>query len=97
MDLLLCVVFRYRDATDVRYAHPARCTITAVTQQWGRVFDDVPHGWKMICLRAFPDGVPDLTRALPTIASWDDADQRTDVFLSTEETWTAAIGLPPKQ
>ncbi len=80
---------------DYRRVQDARCTITGVTQQFGRVFDEVPHGWKTICLLNFPKGVPDLIRTLPLIASWDDAEPRTDVLLSSKETWTAAIGLDP--
>lgn len=52
------------------------CTsrIVAVTQQWGKPFDQIPHGWKTVCAVEFPAGIPPLVLALPTIESWYEND-----------------------
>jgi len=64
-----------------------------VTQQFGQAFDEVPHGWKTICLLDFPDDVPDLIQDLPVSASWDDSTPGRQVELSSDETWTALIDV----
>ena len=47
--------------------------IAAVTQQWGKPFDELPHGWKTISLVEFPRGVPAVVDALPVVDGWDDS------------------------
>jgi len=79
--------------TDHRCTRRALSIIRAVTQQFGQAFDEVPHGWKTICLLDFPDDVPDLIRDLPVIASWYDSTPGRQVELSSDETWTALIDV----
>jgi hypothetical protein len=59
--------------------------IRAVTQQWGKPFDHVPHGWKTICIVEFPDGVPSLIECLPSIDAW--YENRYGVCVCDENTW----------
>lgn len=61
--------------------------ITAVTQQFGKPFNEVPHGWKTICYIQFPTKSPELLKQLPTVDAWY---QNTEtVCLSSLETWQA--------
>jgi len=47
--------------------------IHAVTQQLGKPFDSIPHGWKTICAVDFPHGVPDLIERLPIVGTWGES------------------------
>jgi hypothetical protein len=54
---------------------PERCwdvtaRVVAVTQQFGYPWDEVPHGWKTICIIEFPAGVPEVIDALPVVDAW---------------------------
>jgi hypothetical protein len=61
--------------------------VTAVTQQFGKPFTEVPHGWKTICYIQLPTELPELLKQLPTIDAWH---QNTEtVYLSSLETWQA--------
>jgi hypothetical protein len=61
--------------------------VTAVTQQFGKPFPEVPHGWKTICYIQFPTELPELLKQLPTVDAWY---QNTEVVcLSSLETWQA--------
>ena len=62
-----------------------RSRIHAVTQQWAKPFDQVPHGWKTICVVEFPDGVPPLVESLPSIDAWYQNEDR--VCVCDEVTW----------
>ncbi len=44
--------------------------IIAVTQQFGKPINEIPHGWKTICAVEFPAGIPQLVRELATVESW---------------------------
>ena len=46
--------------------------IHAATQQFGKPFDEIPSGWKSICVIDFPRGVPPLVERLPVASSWGD-------------------------
>ena len=61
--------------------------ITAVTQQWGKPFDDLPHGWKTISLVEFPRGVPALIDALPIVDHWYES--AVSVCLANQDTVSA--------
>jgi len=55
--------------------HPAlavstECDILAVTQQFAKPLDCIPHGWKTICLVRFLAVIPEMIRALPTVDAW---------------------------
>jgi hypothetical protein len=51
-------------------AFPTRAVLHAVTQQFAKPFDEIPHGWKTIAAFTFPTGIPALVDALPVAASW---------------------------
>ncbi len=58
--------------------HPTRAEATlaivrAVTQQYGKPFDVIPHGWKTICVIDFPQGIPGLVERLPTVGAWGES------------------------
>jgi len=62
-----------------------KCEILAVTQQFAKPFDEIPHGWKTICLMKFDDGIPDIVATLPTVNGW--YENRDTVSLCDEDTW----------
>jgi len=65
------------------------CKVAAVTQEFGKPFPEVPHGWKTICCIQFPTELPELLRQLPTVDTWY---QNTEaVCLSNLETWQAIV------
>jgi hypothetical protein len=51
-------------------AEPTTAVIQAVTQQFSRRFDSVPHGWKTITLFDFPRGCPQSIARLPILDAW---------------------------
>jgi hypothetical protein len=61
------------------------CRIIAATQQFGKPFPGVPHGWKTICLVQFAGGVPPIVQQLPTVDSWYQNDAW--VCVCNEATW----------
>jgi hypothetical protein len=63
----------------------ARCRILGVTQQFAAPFDEVPHGWKTICLVEFPEGVPAVIASLPMVNGW--YENQNTVGFCDEETW----------
>jgi hypothetical protein len=99
--VLVFVSFAYADLPigkrfDYLYPHghvqraalaPSR--IIAVTQQFGRPFDQLPHGWKTICLIEFPHGRPHLIEQLPTVDEWFESDRA--ACLCSEATYRALI------
>ena len=62
-----------------------RSRILAATQQWGKPFHEIPHGWKTIVVVQFSDGVPQLVRELPNVDSW--YENKEWVCLCNRETW----------
>ena len=93
-------VFRYhRDETAVRHrdeleilfrpkplatALSARVRIIAVTQQSGEPCSEMLDGEKTIAVLEFPDGVPAMIDALPTVNEWGES--REAVALCSQET-----------
>jgi hypothetical protein len=65
-------------------AVPTDCEILAVTQQFSKPFDCIPHGWKTICLVRFATDIPEMIRTLPTIDGWINPNW---LCLCDEETW----------
>ncbi len=62
-----------------------KCRVIAVTQQWGKPFLEVPHGWNTICMIEFPEGIPELVHQLPVVDGWY---QNKDwVCICDETTW----------
>lgn len=63
-----------------------KCTsrIIAVTQQFGKSFNEIPHDWKTICAIQFPAGIPSFVLALPVADSWHT--NSLQICLSTPET-----------
>ncbi len=57
-----------RDAPD--RAESTHAVLHAVTQQFGKPFDTLPHGWKTICVIGFPAGVPAMVDKLPHRETW---------------------------
>src|SRR5690348_11575114 len=77
--------------------HPERAeaTVTAivgVTQQFGKPFDGVPHGWKTVCLLDFPEGEPATMAHLPTVDTWGES--KACVCLCTRETLDSIMRSP---
>lgn len=66
------------------------CQILAVTQQYAKPFDEIPHGWKTICLLKFEDGVPDVIASLPVVNGW--YENRNTVSICDESTWRLKAG-----
>jgi hypothetical protein len=65
-------------------AEPTVAMIVGVTQQFGKPFEGVPHGWKTICLLDFPEGEPAVVADLPTVDAWGES--KACVSLCTRET-----------
>ncbi len=76
------------------HGHPERAeatvtTMVAVTQQFAKPFDAVPHGWKTICLMDFPEGEPAVMAGLPTVDAWGES--KTCICLCTREAARALL------
>jgi len=61
------------------------CRIIAATQDFGKPFPEIPHGWKTICLIQFTGGMPRLVRQLPVVDSW--YQNKEWVCICDEATW----------
>jgi len=59
----------------------ATSEIIAVTQQYAKPLDFIPHGWKTICLIDFSVGARPLVEKLSTIETWDQQ-ERTEICLA---------------
>lgn len=46
-----------------------KCQIVKVTQQFGKIFNEIPHGWKTICQFEF-ENIPKMIDSLPVIETW---------------------------
>jgi hypothetical protein len=68
---------------------PTIAIIHAVTQQFAKPFDEIPHGWKTICLIDFPGGPPRLIEQLRTADSWFETNE--PVGLCGRETMEARL------
>jgi hypothetical protein len=67
------------DESNVRWV---RSEVVAVTQQFARPWDEMPHGWKTITVLRFDPAVPDLVA------------QPISILISSRETWHARQGGP---
>lgn len=76
---------------DFRRSTRTLCVVSAVTQQFFKPFDEIPHGWKTICFLDFPEGIPDLIARLPVAEGWYETAEESHVLLSTDATWVALI------
>ncbi|WP_093908101.1 hypothetical protein [Streptomyces sp. cf386] len=76
--------FRRSDKSDVAWV---TTTVVAVTQQFGVVWDVIPHGWKTLAVLRFEPEIPALIRDLPEAARW--FDQRISVYVSDSDAWQA--------
>ena len=61
------------------------CRVIAATQQWGKPFAEIPHGWKTICVIHFAGGIPELVQQLPVVDDWYQNAQW--VCMCDEESW----------
>jgi hypothetical protein len=62
-----------------------RCEVVAVTQQYAKPFDELPHGWKTICVVKFEEGIPDIIASLPVVNGW--YENRYTVSLCDADVW----------
>ena len=58
--------------------------LTGATQQYGKPFDLIPHGWKTICKFSFSGELPRLISDLPVIDDWADYQYGLEVVMCTE-------------
>src|SRR5581483_5110290 len=59
--------------------------VIAVTQQFNKPFDEIPHGWKTITLFEFPRGIPELVDQLPTVGAWGELSDGQCAWLANED------------
>jgi hypothetical protein len=59
--------------------------VIAATQEFGKPFPEIPHGWKTICAVHFPRGIPQIVQQLPTVDTWYQNDAW--VCVCDEATW----------
>ncbi|CAL9405408.1 hypothetical protein SUDANB105_01541 [Streptomyces sp. enrichment culture] len=76
--------YRRHDADDVAWV---TTTVVAVTQQFARPMDAIPHGWKTLTVLRFAPGIPALIRELPEAAQW--YDHPVSLHISEGATWEA--------
>ncbi|WP_225095108.1 hypothetical protein [Streptomyces sp. CoH27] len=76
--------FPRADERDVTWV---TATVVAVTQQFGKPFTGIPHGWKTLALLRFEPEVPELVRALPTASAW--YEHPATVHIADRATWEA--------
>ena len=62
-------------------------TVVAVTQQFGRPFKGIPHGWKTLALLRFEPEVPAVIRALPRTSGW--YEHPVTVLVGDRDAWAA--------
>lgn len=65
------------------------CSILAVTQQFAKPLDEIPHGWKTITAIDFSEGIPTILRDLPVVDAW--YENKKPLALSNEETWLRLV------
>jgi len=59
--------------------------IIAGTQQYSLPLEEIPDGWKTICVLEFPEGVPAMIDELPTVNGWGES--REAVALCSQKTF----------
>lgn len=62
----------------------AAASVDYITQQYGRAFDAVPHGWRTIVRFRFVNDVPERVDELPVLHDWS---YRTALLLGSEGAW----------
>ncbi|MFJ9929582.1 hypothetical protein ACIRU5_26595 [Streptomyces misionensis] len=62
-------------------------TVVAVTQQFGRPFDGIPHGWRTLALLRFEPEVPAVVRALPRASVW--CEHPVTLLVGDRDAWAA--------
>jgi hypothetical protein len=70
--------------------------IFAVTQQFAKPLEEIPHGWKTICWLGAPARQSSLLQSLPRVSTWFEA--KPSVGLCSRETWHSlckTTGSPP--
>ncbi|MFD5414998.1 hypothetical protein [Streptomyces nojiriensis] len=82
--------FRRNDAKD---AERVTTTVVAVTQQYGHVWDHIPHGWKTLAVLRFEPAIPAMVRDLPYGGLW--FDRRASVYVSDTDTWETLVAGEP--
>jgi hypothetical protein len=60
-------------------------TILAVTQQFSRVFHEIPHGWATICWLGPAANLSTTLKSLPRRKAWDSP----TIGLASSDSWTA--------
>jgi hypothetical protein len=76
------VIFRLAEDQAMEYFS---VTIRAVTQQFGKPFEDVPHGWKTVIWLGPEVENSALLRSLPVLREWTTG----TIGLASEATWNA--------
>jgi hypothetical protein len=66
--------------------------VVAITQQYARPFEDVPHGWGTICVIDFPKGIPKAISQMQIVNDWHESELR--AVLCSRETMEALISDP---
>ena len=62
-------IFNYLKIKDTNYKINA--SLDYVTQQFNKPFDEIPHGWKTICVFNVNEGL-DVFKKLPIINEWSE-------------------------
>ena len=62
-------------------------TVVAVTQQFGVLWDEIPHGWKTLTVLRFEPEIPALISELPQASTW--YEQPDSVHISDRDVWEA--------
>jgi hypothetical protein len=96
-DVLLVMTFAYADiplgkrfqvwSVDGSVPVQVDAELVAVTQQFAKPFDEVPHGWKTLTVVRFSPNVPEAVASLPEVDGW--YERRDLAFLCTQDTWDA--------
>jgi hypothetical protein len=75
------------DCNDPTKSEVVEVCIQAVTQQFAKPDDQVPHGWKMICWLGASARRSTLLQSLPRVSTWFEAKPK--VGLCSQATWEA--------
>jgi len=99
-EVLFVMPFAYADlplgkrfdvwSPDGRTAVRVQAELVAVTQQFGKPFDEVPHGWKTFTLVRFSPDVPESVATFPEVDDW--YEREPSGLLCTQDTWAARAG-----
>ncbi|WP_218001757.1 hypothetical protein [Paraburkholderia acidipaludis] len=85
-DIPIGQVFDIAFPTDIpQSVTKTHCEIVAVTQQYATPLDEIPHGWKTICLVKFEEDIPGIIESLPMVNGW--YENRNTVSLCDADVW----------